>query len=61
MNFSKKEFQNNQKHPFHLVDCSPWPLIASLAALGMTFGGVMFMHNYSNGFFLLILGLFTTL
>lgn len=44
-----------QKHPFHLVDPSPWPLVASTAAFGATTGGVMYMHGFSGGgsFFLL--------
>lgn len=45
-----------QKHPFHLVDTSPWPLAGSLAAFFLTFGGVMYMHSYKRGGFLLSLG-----
>lgn len=30
-----------QKHPFHLVDPSPWPLVAATAAFGVTSGGVL--------------------
>lgn len=33
-----------RKHPFHLVDLSPWPLFSSLAAFVSTVGGVMYMH-----------------
>ena len=33
-------------HPYHLVDPSPWPLIASIAAFVLTFGIVQFMHDY---------------
>ena len=40
---------NQQKHPFHLVDPSPWPFFASFAALLTTFGGVMYMHGYIGG------------
>lgn len=46
-----------QKHSFHLVDPSPWPLIAGLSALSLTFGGVLFMHGYSLGSFLWQFGL----
>lgn len=46
-----------QKHPFHLVDPSPWPLFASMGAFTTTFGGVMYMHGYSGGGFALSLGL----
>ena len=30
-----------QRHPYHLVDPSPWPLIGSISALLLTTGGVM--------------------
>ena len=48
---------NNQKHGFHLVDVSPWPIISAFSALMLTFGGVLFMHGYSSGFYLLRFGL----
>jgi cytochrome c oxidase subunit 3 len=54
-----QKYKNNQKHPFHLVDPSPWPLVASLGALGMTSGGVLYMHNFSGGNLLLLTGIFT--
>ena len=44
--------RNNQLHGFHLVDPSPWPLIAAFSALMMTFGGVMYFHGYVGGSFL---------
>lgn len=50
------KYINNQRHPFHLVDPSPWPLIAAIGGLAITFGGVMYMHNYRYGFSLLLLG-----
>ncbi len=34
----------SQKHDFHLVDPSPWPVIAAFAAGIMAFGMVVFMH-----------------
>jgi len=37
-----------QKHPFHRVDPSPWPRMASTAALGLTTGTVLAFHNYSG-------------
>jgi len=43
---------NNQLHSFHLVDPSPWPLVAAFSAFLLTFGGVMYMHGYSGGSFL---------
>ena len=38
-----------QRHPYHLVDPSPWPLFASVAALTTTTGAVLWMHAYENG------------
>jgi heme/copper-type cytochrome/quinol oxidase subunit 3 len=38
-----------QKHPFHLVDPSPWPLVAATAALMMTTGTVGVFHGYATG------------
>ena len=49
--------KNNQKHGFHLVDVSPWPLLLSLSALMLTFGAVLYMHGYNSGFFLFRFGL----
>ncbi len=34
-----------KKHPYHLVDPSPWPLLASLAAGITAAGAVMFFHD----------------
>ncbi|MFM2128885.1 MAG: hypothetical protein RL477_431, partial [Pseudomonadota bacterium] len=34
-----------QKHPYHLVDPSPWPLVGSMAALLLTGGAVYWMHG----------------
>ena len=36
------------KHPYHLVDPSPWPLVGSIAAGVMAMGGVLFMHGYGT-------------
>jgi len=46
-----------QKHPFHLVDPSPWPIFASLGAFAATIGGVMFFHGYAGGESVLALGM----
>jgi cytochrome c oxidase subunit 3 len=53
--------QNTQKHPFHLVDPSPWPLVASIGGFTMTSGGVMYMHNYIGGGSVFLLGVVITL
>ena len=46
-----------RKHPFHLVDPSPWPLFASFAGLLSTVGGVMYMYGYTGGGSVLSLGI----
>nr|QGN73968.1 cytochrome c oxidase subunit 3 [Prasinococcus sp. CCMP1194] len=48
-----------QRHPFHLVNPSPWPLFSSLAVLCITTGGVLYMHGYSYGQEMLFFGLAT--
>ena len=50
-----------QKHPYHLVDPSPWPFLAAFGALFMTMGGVMYMHNYTGGGLFLVTGFFLVL
>ena len=52
--------KTEQRHGFHLVDPSPWPLTTSFAALTMTTGGVMYMHGYAGGGFTLFLGFVAT-
>jgi hypothetical protein len=46
-----------QHHRFHIVTPSPWPLIASLGALMLTTGAVMWFHGYESGTTLLYTGL----
>jgi cytochrome c oxidase subunit 3 len=35
----------HQKHPYHLVDPSPWPVVGALSAGVLAVGGVLFMHD----------------
>jgi len=42
------------KHPYHLVDPSPWPLVGSIAGGVMATGAVLFMHGHGTA--LLIIG-----
>ena len=46
-----------QRHPFHLVDKSPWPFAIGIASLATTTGFVLYMHFYSQGIFVFNLGL----
>ena len=36
---------DNQKHPYHLVDPSPWPLVTAMSLLVLAYGFVLFMHD----------------
>ena len=33
------------KHPYHLVEASPWPAVGAAAAFTAAVGGVMYMHE----------------
>jgi heme/copper-type cytochrome/quinol oxidase subunit 3 len=44
-----------QRHGFHLVDPSPWPLITATAAFSLTMSGVQYMHGYSGGGWILLM------
>lgn len=46
-----------QKHPYHLVDPSPWPLTTAMAAFLTTLGGVLYMHGYQGGSLVLPFGM----
>lgn len=38
-----------KKHPYHLVEPSPWPLLGALAAGLLAVGAVMYMHDVEFG------------
>jgi len=44
-----------KKHPYHMVNPSPWPAVGTLAALLMVYGGVWFMKD--GPIYLFLLGL----
>ena len=50
-----------QRHPFHLVDQSPWPFVAGMSALSLTTGFVMYMHCYEGGFYVFSFGFISLL
>ena len=56
--FNKKNYFHYLKtgHSFHLVDPSPWPLVASLGALTLTSGLVVYMHKFTGGWSLFLNG-----
>ena len=41
-----------KKHPFHLVDPSPWPFVSSLSILILAIGAVLWMHKIDYYLFL---------
>ena len=47
--------KNFQKHPFHLVDPSPWPFLASLFTFFCTLSAVLYFHIFKIGNFYLII------
>ena len=49
-----------QHFPFHLVDPSPWPILTAFSLLNLTIGGVLYMHGYSYGGYVLSLGFILT-
>jgi len=60
--FSNEQFKYlKTRHTWHLVDPSPWPLVASLGAFFMTSGGVLYMHNFIGGGRLCLIGFVTIL
>lgn len=46
-----------KKHPFHLVDPSPWPMFTGLSTFVLTLGAALYMHAYQGGGIVLSLGL----
>jgi len=58
-----KDMKNNvrfkylkTKHSWHLVDPSPWPLVASLGAFFMTSGTVLYMNKFVGSGQLALIG-----
>ena len=44
------------KHPYHLVEASPWPAVGAAAAFTAAIGAVMYMHEVAYGVAVLALG-----
>lgn len=47
---------NTHKHPYHLVEPSPWPFVISFGLFFLTFGLAMYFHNYTGGLMLTFTG-----
>ena len=50
-----------QKHPYHLVEPSPWPVLGALSAFTLVSGGVLYMHESEYGIATLGAGLMLVL
>ena len=46
---SHHDHHSKPSHPYHLVNPSPWPALASLALFLLTLGMAMFMHKKTGG------------
>lgn len=44
------------RHPYHLVDSSPWPFTGSISAFTMVMGATLYMHRYQGGLFIYLFG-----
>ena len=42
---------HQKNHDYHIIDPSPWPLLASIGAFLLTFGGVGYMRYLNGGSF----------
>ena len=47
------------KHPYHLVNVSPWPFLITLSLLAFMVGFVMYFHQFTSGASIMLLGLIT--
>ena len=48
------------KHPYHLVNPSPWPILCSFALLALTVGGALALHGEAGGLELVFAALAAT-
>ena len=44
---------HGNKHPYHLVDPSPWPFLGSMSAMVMMIGAVLYMQDIASWVFIL--------
>ena len=49
--------EEGMKHPYHLVEPSPWPLVGSLSVLVMAIGAVGWMHDWTHFEYVFFAGL----
>ena len=53
---SNSTWINFPKHPFHLVEESPWPIITAYSLLTLTLSAVAYLQGYPLSYIFLILG-----
>nr|YP_011008304.1 cytochrome oxidase subunit III [Ishige okamurae]WBP70205.1 cytochrome oxidase subunit III [Ishige okamurae] len=53
----KQPKEKNQKHPFHIVSRSPWPILVSFSVLFTVIGFVGYCHTIKNSLLLFFSGL----
>lgn len=59
---SKEQFKYlKTSHSYHLVDPSPWPLLAAFGGFMLTSGLVLYMHKFVGGWNLFVTGFITIL
>lgn len=51
------EIRGANRHPFHIVDPSPWPFLLSIAALATVVGAASYFHSVISGGRILVFGL----
>ena len=52
---------SNQKHLYHLVDPSPWPVLTATATLCLLVGSVLYMHSIVRGLLVLLFSFLTVI
>nr|YP_011017663.1 cytochrome c oxidase subunit 3 [Centroceras gasparrinii]WQF69486.1 cytochrome c oxidase subunit 3 [Centroceras gasparrinii] len=60
-NIFTQQYKTYQRHPFHLVDPSPWPFVASLSAFICAIGAVSYFHAFKSGSLTLLVGFLSLL
>jgi cytochrome c oxidase subunit 3 len=60
-NFKSSTNSTKQRHTYHLVDQSPWPLVTSMTVLSLFIGAAMYFHRFEGGLFILLGSLVLTI
>ena len=58
MNYRNIYSRYSKKHPYHIVQVSPWPFFIGVGVFCLTSGFVFYVHEYVYAFIVLLLGLF---